>query len=264
MFFCAYCTKLIKGVPWLVAGLIQLLVLLLVIAAVPWLPVLLAPPYELWWFALAQGVLAAGVSAVAGLPRWWWLIQLVMPLVAVWGLEQQQVPVWVFALLFLLMLLTFSRVGSDRVPLYLSNQLTRQALVQLVQERVPGGRVLDLGSGLGGVVRALSRAGVRAEGVEASPLLWLVSAFWSRLTASGAIHRADLWQVSLAQVDMVYAFLSPVPMPALWQKVCAEMRPGAVLVSNSFAVPDVDPDEVWELADGRQTRLYIYVIPPRA
>lgn len=39
------------------------------------------------------------------------------------------------------------------------------------------------------------------------------------------------------------------------------MKSGALLVSNSFAIEDVEPLEVWELLDGRQTQLLIYQIP---
>ena len=36
------------------------------------------------------------------------------------------------------------------------------------------------------------------------------------------------------------------------------MKPGSLLVSNSFAVPGVEATEIWELADRRKTRLYLY------
>jgi hypothetical protein len=49
-------------------------------------------------------------------------------------------------------------------------------------------------------------------------------------------------------------------MTALWQKAKVEMKSGSILVSNSFAIPDIEPDDVWELADARQTQLFIYVI----
>ena len=47
-------------------------------------------------------------------------------------------------------------------------------------------------------------------------------------------------------------------MAALWDKAHAEMRPGARLISNSFAVPGVEPLEVQELNDWRRSRLLIW------
>jgi hypothetical protein len=70
--------------------------------------------------------------------------------------------------------------------------------------------------------------------------------------------RGDFWHHPLGPYDMVYAFLSPLPMPRLWEKAKAEMRPGSLLVSNSFPVPDVEPQRVIEIADRRGTRLYCY------
>jgi hypothetical protein len=49
-------------------------------------------------------------------------------------------------------------------------------------------------------------------------------------------------------------------MPALWQKVRAEMRPGSLFISNSFAVPDVEASYVLEVDDERHTRLYCYPV----
>jgi hypothetical protein len=47
-------------------------------------------------------------------------------------------------------------------------------------------------------------------------------------------------------------------MPRLWEKARAEMRPGSLLVSSSFPVPDIVPEKVVEVADRRGTRLYCY------
>jgi len=53
-------------------------------------------------------------------------------------------------------------------------------------------------------------------------------------------------------------------MVDIWRKAQQEMKPGSILVSNSFAVPDVEAEDVWELSDGRHTQLLIYKIPERS
>ena len=55
------------------------------------------------------------------------------------------------------------------------------------------------------------------------------------------IHYGDFWPRHLGEFDVVYAFLSPAPMPALWAKAVREMRPGSLLVSNTFTVPGQEP-----------------------
>src|SRR5262249_44405119 len=98
------------------------------------------------------------------------------------------------------------------------------------------------------------------EGIESAPFPFVVS--WARRIVLGPsnakIVYGDFWKRSLAGYDMIYAFLSPAPMSALYEKARAEMTPGSLLVSNSFAVEGVEPSDMRVLDDGRRTRLYLY------
>lgn len=47
-------------------------------------------------------------------------------------------------------------------------------------------------------------------------------------------------------------------MPALWRKACAEMRPDALLISNSFEVPGIEAQESLPVDDWRHSRLLIW------
>jgi len=243
---------------WL-ALLIQLVVFAAISLALPYLAHWIIPPYHPLWIVFVQAGLSLIVSFGVRMPYWWLWIQFLLPIGLFMGLTQTLVPFYWFGIFALVLMLIFSNVLSERVPLYLSNRMTHRALLELVAEREIK-TALDLGSGLGGVVRALARGGVEAVGVEFSPALAMFSNGWCRLSGQGRVIQGDMWQQDLSQVDLVYVFLSPVPMSAIWQKAQAEMRAGSVLVSNSFAVLDVEPDEVWELADRRQTQLFIYII----
>ena len=72
------------------------------------------------------------------------------------------------------------------------------------------------------------------------------------------VRRDDFWPEPLASYDFVYAFLSPAPMPRLWEKARAEMAPGALLVSNSFKVPGASILQEVRVGDRRGTRLHCY------
>ncbi|PWB56908.1 MAG: hypothetical protein C3F18_04775, partial [Nitrosomonadales bacterium] len=72
------------------------------------------------------------------------------------------------------------------------------------------------------------------------------------------IRWGSLWHADLQPFDVVYAYLSPVPMADLWRKIQREMRPGTLFISNTFQVPGVEPDEVVQLDDLHQSRLYLY------
>ena len=220
---------------------------------------LISPPYPFWLLAIVQGLFAAYLSPKFGLPDWWRIIHLLFPIGLYFGLSWALDPLIALGL-FVLVILVFSNTFIDRVPLYLSNDTTRQALKKLIENKDQI-RFIDLGSGLGGNVAFMSQqTNVKTSvGVETAPLPYLISKLLS-LFRGGHIHAQNIWHTDLANYDFVYAFLSPEPMAKLWQKALAEMPENSVFVSNSFAVPEVSPTEVWELADKRETELYIYKI----
>lgn len=208
---------------------------------------------ELWALLALHGGLALLWSAWLKLPRWWWPFQ-VLALPAALALLRLELPPWVFLLVFLLLLLVYWNAGGDRVPLYLSSRATWAA----VEGLLPAGPLafVDLGCGLGGLLGYLAgrRPEARFCGVESAPLPLLIS--WLRLRGrpNCQVRRADLWQVELSEFQVVYCFLSPEPMAELWRKARAELRPGALFISNSFAVPGAAPDLSVEVG-GRQRLL---------
>jgi hypothetical protein len=66
--------------------------------------------------------------------------------------------------------------------------------------------------------------------------------------------------MDLSQHDVVYAYLSPVPMALLWRKVRKEMHPGSILISNSFVVPGIEPEITLKLGDFGGSTLYLWRI----
>jgi len=151
------------------------------------------------------------------------------------------------------------------VPLYLSNRETVAALAELLERRAGEGslRFVDLGSGIGSTVITLADRlpQVVCCGVENAPLTWLVGRILGVGRSNLQWQWEDLWQVDLGQHDVVYAFLSPAPMPGLWEKAVREMAPGSMLVSNSFPVPGVTPSAVIEVPCRPARPLYCYEMP---
>lgn len=252
--------KLVRTYPLFVAFILQVLVLFFLWRLSLWVSSSLSVALASYIWLGAQVCLVVILSVLVGLPRWWWMIQALLPVALSLAVTQDVIPLSWFGVAAVIMALVFSNVWRERVPLYLSNSVTQKALVLLVKEYGVKS-VIDLGAGLGGVVRALARSGVDVRGVEYSPVLALLAGVWCRWRGEGSVVRGDMWQADIAGVNMVYVFLSPVPMMQVWQKVCREMSSGSLLVSNSFAIPNVEPVEVWELSDRRQTKLLIYRVP---
>jgi hypothetical protein len=207
--------------------------------------------------AMLQGALAALLASWQGAPRWWLAIHLAFAplIVLVHGLDIA--PGW-FLAAFTLLLLVFWRTDSSRVPLYLTNRNTATALLELLPA-MPC-KVIDLGCGDGGLLRrlALARPDCHFDGIEHAPLTWLVAQLHALGLANLSVRCDTFWNEPLGDYGVVYAFLSPAPMPRLWAKAGVEMRPGAMLISNSFVVPDVAPVAVIAVNDRRATRLYVY------
>ncbi|WP_135796140.1 hypothetical protein [Hydrogenovibrio crunogenus] len=247
-----------KRLPKIMIALLAQGFALLILAASVWLlKFIIAPPYPVWGLVIVQGVLAAFLSCRMGLPCWWRLIQFGLPVGLYIGLHFELNPFWALGI-FLLLWLVFFNAIKERVPLYLTNSTTRMALKKLIKRRKDI-RFLDLGCGLGGNVVFMGQQVnvLRSDGVETAPIPYLLSKLFT-LFRGGHVYPMDMWKAKLEYYDVVYAFLSPDPMPKLWTKVLSELPQDAIFISNSFAVPEVEPSEVWELSDKRKTKLYIY------
>ena len=142
---------------------------------------------------------------------------------------------------------------------YLSNQTTWRALSDLLPAQ-DSFRFVDLGSGLAGTLSYLAQQHPEGEfvGVESAPLPILLARLRCGQQHNITLLRQDMWSLNLAPFDVVYCFLSPEPMPKIYVKARKEMRPGSLLISNSFAVQGCEPDQVLELDDRRRTRLYLW------
>lgn len=207
-----------------------------------------------------QGVVAATIGVFFGLAKWWAGIQIALPFAAFYS-ANLEIPGFVWLLLFALCVLVYWNSARDGIPLYLSNSTTWSALAQLLPEK-EGIRFIDLGGGVGGTALFLARNRPDAHilSMESAPIPAMISRLrwkWSGLS-NVEMRSADFWKENLAAYQVVYAFLSPVPMNRLYEKVKAEMKPGSLFISNSFDVEGIQADEVLELNDNRKTKLHLY------
>ncbi|MFN0039313.1 MAG: class I SAM-dependent methyltransferase [Burkholderiales bacterium] len=206
-----------------------------------------------------QCLSATAIASVCALAWWWRVCCLIFVPALFFGLSLQVSSMWP-ALALLILLLAYGGTQSTQVPLYLSSVAAISALRKLIPTERPQ-RILDLGCGTGKVLDALRRSHALAtlEGVERAPLPFILA--WCRGFLRARRFRVlwqSLWKANLGGFDLVYAYLSPVPMAKLWEKAVHEMHPGAWLVSFRFAVPGVAPCKVMD-ADGHP--LYVYQIP---
>lgn len=180
-----------------------------------------------------------------------------------WGVTVLHPPLWLYPLLVGLIFIFYSNTLTERVPLYLSNRTTWAALAQMLDDfttpsmRSGRGAFVDLGCGLGGTLGYLARTKPDWDfvGVETAPGPYLIAKLRTARLSNVHIRFQSLWKTDLAAFDVAYAFLSPAPMPRLHAKAAAEMRPGSLLVSNSFWADEQPYEGIVEVNDARSTRL---------
>ena len=161
-------------------------------------------------------------------------------------------PAWAWLLLLLPLLLLYPLRAWRDAPFFPTPAGALAGLQGVVGNPA---RVLDAGCGLGHGLQALHRLWpqARVQGVEWSPLLALLARAacpWAQ------VSRGDMWAQCWTGQDLVYVFQRPESMARVWAKACAELAPGAWLVSLEFAVPGVLPHAL--LQPPGQRALWVY------
>jgi hypothetical protein len=213
---------------------------------------------------IIAGMVAGGVAYGLRAAVLWCVFLALLPSLFV-GAMLLHLPLWLPLLILALLVLVLRNSLGERVPLYLSNHKTLGLISDLIPKDKPV-RVVDLGCGFGAVPIALARHNIhpesRFDGVENAPLPYAVSKIlaWRAADPRLTIRWQSLWDVELGPYDLVYAFLSPQPMPALYEKALKEMRPNTKFVSNSFTIPNHPPNQIIPIGTGRATELLIWTM----
>ncbi|AXE31487.1 SAM-dependent methyltransferase [Chromobacterium phragmitis] len=224
--------------------------------------IFIAPAQHLLPWATLQAMLAGLFAIMLRMPGWQRLVHgLFIPGVAL-ASQAGIAPGWYLAALLLTLALGKNAL-VERVPLYRSAPRVAESLGRLLDD---GATVLEAGCGDGRLALQLAQrrpdvSVIALESAVGSCLLakwrWLRAGRPSQL----AIACRNFWKEDWGGYDAIYVFLSPEPMPRIWRKFVAEGRPGSLLISNTFAVPDVAPDESIPLEGPLQKELLIWRHP---
>jgi SAM-dependent methyltransferase len=138
-------------------------------------------------------------------------------------------------------------------------------MIELAQV-VESDLVYDLGCGDGRLVIGTAvNCGCRGIGFDIDPeRIAEANANAQRQGVEGLVsfHEQDIFQVDLAQADVVLAYLLPWMMDKLTEQF-QDCKPGARIVSHDFPIDGYEFDEVVELT-GEQNELhhlYLYITP---
>lgn len=148
----------------------------------------------------------------------------------------------------------------------------RKAVIARLKKEVEAGGnpapvILELGSGWGTLALDAARACPSATiiGYEISP----IPLFFSRLRAFLRGHKnttflaADLFAEDFSKADIVLTYLTMPHMERLRPKFEAELRPGTVVICNTFPVPEWVPAEEETIQDFVYTlKVFTFRMPP--
>jgi len=236
-----------KLAPATLAVFIQLAALIAVFLSVLVVSYFSTVRFSLWSLVLLQSLAATALCHFAGQATWWRWIHAVFPL-ALWGMSQWSVPNEVYLIGFLITLSIFWTTFRSQVPFFPSRPIVWQKVAELIPSEKTT-RMIDIGSGLGDLSMHIAKAKPNStiEGIEIAPLPWLLSVVRAWLLRSSAqFSLGNYHELDFAQYDLVFAYLSPAAMPALWEKAQQEMQAGSLLVSYEFDIADVTPSFIIE------------------
>ncbi len=231
------------------------------ILAVYLLGMILPWPITLLHAVLLQGLIAALASYyLLHMPIWWAAIYLLFFPALLSANLILNLPAYWYLAGFITLLLIFGKIHRTRVPFFLSSREAVDKLAGLLPKDRQF-KLIDLGSGCGGLTCKLAQMLPLGSyhGIETAILPYWISKLRALLSRQDCqFEWESIWQHDLSRYDVVYAYLSPVPMPRLWEKARREMRPGSLFISNTFAVPSIKPDRCIKLNDFSSAVLYIW------
>ena len=165
-----------------------------------------------------------------------------------------------FAVLIFYLCIAFV-TGAPFVP---STNPTARAMILLARIK-QGMKVYDLGSGDGRLLFLAAEKGATAIGLEINPLL----VFWtwirkmvSKRPKTGlnparavTVRWKNFWNADLSDANVVFVYLLPWRMEKLAAKLQKELKPGSLIVSNSFIFPN------WKiLRQDKARHIYVFKI----
>lgn len=148
-------------------------------------------------------------------------------------------------------------------PYVVSDYDVVNAMLELAQVR-PDEKVVDLGSGDGRILIAAARShGARGFGVDIDPAR--VREATANAAAAGVGHRVqfrreDLFRTPVGDADVLTLYLSQDINLRLRDRILAEMRPGARVVSHDFDMGEWRPDQRQQVGTAN---VYLWIVPAR-
>jgi hypothetical protein len=204
-------------------------------------------PNNMGYFVVAQGIMASALAHKFKMARWWIGIHFAFP-VLLYAMTYIELNDSIYLAGFIISLTLYWTTFKTQVPFYPSRPVVWRAVDQVIHQQFKNTHqpinIAEIGSGLGDFSMYLVKRNhlYQVMGIEIAPLPWLISKLRAIVTKSSVnFVIGDYQHLNFASQDVIFAYLSPAAMPALWQKASLEMRPGSLLISLEFDIPNTTP-----------------------
>lgn len=161
-------------------------------------------------------------------------------------------------ILLIAILISFAYAGLSMAPWVPSRKRDLERIFRLANMR-PEEIFYDLGSGNGQLIFHAGRLGYRAIGLEINWPLFLYSKIKQKIirATNVEIKFQNLFKKNLSAADVVFIFGMPRVARQLQNKLLTELKPGARVISYTFAFPDWQPDMVSKPTK-KDVTIYLY------
>jgi trans-aconitate methyltransferase len=166
----------------------------------------------------------------------------------------------------LLILLTAIAVFVLRVPFVATPSHIADAMINLIDWKGTE-TVIDLGCGDGRLLEAVKKRypKITAIGCELSPVIWLMGVLRSMVLRTGVqVYFRSIVTQDVSQTDVVFLYLFPHVMQKLQMKLDAELKPGTIVVCQTFGFPNRVPDKTIRVSRfGSEVSVFLYRWPAK-
>lgn len=156
------------------------------------------------------------------------------------------------------------RNGISPMP---SSSKARNAILQLIQENFnkdTEGDILELGAGFLTLAMAINKQlpGNKIVAYEISTVPYFFSKLLSYFFCNDnlTVLKQDFFLSDFTNASLIVCYLYPGSMAKLNAKFENELKSGAMIVSNTFAIPGLQPFKTLIIDDLYHTKIYLYKI----
>lgn len=148
-----------------------------------------------------------------------------------------------------------------RVPFIPTPAHIAEAMIDMVPWR-GGETVVDLGAGDGSLLEAVksARPDVNARGCEIVPTVWLLGMLRAFIKRTGVrLRLGSALREDISKADVIFLYLFPELMDRLAVKFDRELKPGTIVVSQTFGFAGRTPEKTIRVPRlGATVQVFLY------